>query len=120
MLYFYLSALTVQYQQKKLSGLKASLICSYTIFNNFATDYNTIQMKALVTILISILFLQNLYSQSLTLSDSNGDIPNNSDVIYYGTPDESLVSHVFVANNNTMALDVKVIKKRDYVYSRSG
>jgi len=110
MLYFYLSALTVQYQQKKLSGLKASLICSYTIFNNFATDYNTIQMKALVTILISILFLQNLYSQSLTLSDSNGDIPNNSDVIYYGTPDESLVSHVFVANNNTMALDVKVKK----------
>ena len=67
-------------------------------------------MRPLVIILISILFLQNLNSQSLTLSDSNGDIPNNSDVNYYGGPDDLLTSYVFVTNNSAISIDVKVKK----------
>ena len=51
------------------------------------------------------------YSQSLTLSDSDGPIANNSTKLVYGLPSaDEILSHVFVTNTTANTVRVKVKK----------
>jgi hypothetical protein len=69
-------------------------------------------MKILLLIPALLLFVSfSIYSQSLSLSDSQGLIPNNSTVTPHGTATEDeIVAYAFVTNNSAVAIPVMVKK----------
>jgi hypothetical protein len=69
-------------------------------------------MKIIFLLANLLLMIQiSVYSQSLSLSDSQGPIPNNSTVTPHGTSsDDEIVAYAFVTNNSAAAIPVKVKK----------
>lgn len=77
-------------------------------------------MKTAFTLTVLFGMTLSVFSQSLSLSYVNGEIPNNSYVLAVGDPtDEMLESFVYVTNNSSAALDVKLKKVEFYVTSGS-
>lgn len=67
-------------------------------------------MKKRILLLASII-PSLIFAQSLSLSWQQGDIPNNSSITIPGIPsDPVLNSHIFVTNNTSSTIDVKVKK----------
>ncbi len=65
-------------------------------------------------ILLSVSFVYLIaiaaFAQSLSLSDANGPIANESTVVVYGDTNTTIQKYIFVTNNSASNLDVKVKK----------
>jgi hypothetical protein len=72
-----------------------------------------------ITLLVSALLLfisYTIYSQSLSLSNSQGSIPNNSTVTPHGTAgDDEIVAYAYVTNNSSASIPVMVKKVEIYI-----
>ncbi|MEN8225324.1 MAG: T9SS type A sorting domain-containing protein [Bacteroidota bacterium] len=71
-------------------------------------------MKNLLLFFISLAMIGlSASSQSLSLSDENGPIPDNGDIYFYSESDSTeIVSHVYVTNNSANAIDVNVARNQ--------
>jgi len=69
--------------------------------------------KLLLTLLISTMITAIGISQNLTLSDANGPIANNGTITVQGDVDNPILAHVYVTNNSTSTINVRV--KKEYI-----
>lgn len=69
-------------------------------------------MKKILLIISAVTFsLAAVYSQSLTLSDVDGNtIESGSTVVFGGTTDETIESHIYITNTTGSAMDITVKK----------
>ncbi|MBE9492339.1 MAG: T9SS type A sorting domain-containing protein [Bacteroidetes bacterium] len=73
-------------------------------------------MKKILLLIFSVTVSVAMFSQNLSLSTEQGPIPPNGSIMVIGDPgDDQIIAHVYVTNNGTASIDVKVFRRQNVI-----